>query len=348
MVALDIFESFPKIVHKDQAGFVPKRSIFDQIRQAQMMIKFAEAEEVNGVIIALDQEKAYDKIKHDYLWKVLQATGIPEHFIFTIQHLYQDAQTVVFINGEQSSPFTVTRGVRQGCPLSCLVFDIAIEPLANLLRNSDLKGFEIPGMTERLIVGLFADDTTVYLSEDDSIATLHKILARWTLAVGAKFNEPNTKIIPIGTKDYRRKVLEQRKINNWDLPLRPGVEVMADGIALRILGAWLGNDVDDDLTWDIVIKKVEEKLERWSRCHPSTTGKCLIAQLVVGGQTQFLTKAQGMSRNTETRLNRILTDFVWEGNPHYSIDKETLRKPGTQEGINLLDVAARNRAIQIV
>lgn len=88
-------------------------------------------------------------------------------------------------------------------PLSCLLFDLAIEPLAEMLRKSDLTGYQIPGARDRLITTLFADDTTVYLSEGDSVASLEEMLDKWCKASGAKFNLDKTEIIPIGTEKYR-------------------------------------------------------------------------------------------------------------------------------------------------
>ena len=85
-----------------------------------------------------------------------------------MKSLYECAETRVMVNGVLSSPFKVSRGVRQGDPMSCLLFDIAIEPLANMLRLSNLKGFEIPGVENKLITTLFADDTTVFLSQFDN------------------------------------------------------------------------------------------------------------------------------------------------------------------------------------
>ena len=98
-----------------------------------MMIDYAEVSEQNRLIVALDQEKAYDKIAHDYLWKVLATFGIPEVLIKLVKALYQNAETTIMINGYLSSTFKVTRGVRQGDSMSCLLFDLAIEPLAALL-----------------------------------------------------------------------------------------------------------------------------------------------------------------------------------------------------------------------
>ncbi len=97
------------------------------------MIAYAEAEEHNRVIVALDQEKAYNRIKHDYLWTVMETVEIPKHFTNTVKRLYADAESIVIINGERSVPFTVNRGVWQGDPLSCLLFNLAIEPLAQMI-----------------------------------------------------------------------------------------------------------------------------------------------------------------------------------------------------------------------
>lgn len=202
VLAMKLAKVAPTLIHTDQAGFVPKRQIFHQIRQAQLTISYAEAIEQDGVIIALDQEKAYDKVMHDYIWKVLDAFHLPETFTKTIKNLYAEANTVVMVNGERSSPFKVTRGVRQGCPLSCLIFDLAIEPLACMLRQSKLKGISVPGLKERIIASLFADDTTTYLAKEDSLEDLEEILDEWCEASGGQFNEDKMEVIPIGTLEH--------------------------------------------------------------------------------------------------------------------------------------------------
>lgn len=77
-------QTAPSIIHENQAGFVPGRSISDQVRLTQTILDYAITEEQNGAIIALDQEKAYDKITHDYLWLVLEKYGFPQQFIKTV------------------------------------------------------------------------------------------------------------------------------------------------------------------------------------------------------------------------------------------------------------------------
>ena len=81
VLAIQLMDHIEALIHKDQAGFIPNRSITDHIRLAKAIINYAEITEENGVIVALDQEKAYDKIKHDYLWKMLEAFNLPATFI---------------------------------------------------------------------------------------------------------------------------------------------------------------------------------------------------------------------------------------------------------------------------
>ena len=189
-----------QLLHPDQTGFIPNRSIFDPIRLAETVCSYGDYVEENGAIVALDQEKAYDKIDHTYLLDTLRTFQLPDLFTNTIQTLYDHART----NGVLSDPYPVTRGVRQGDPLSCLLFNLAIEPLAASLRNSpDLEGFPIPGAATNVVVNLYADDTTVYLSESDRYDTLEYILTRWCRTSGAKFNVEKTEVIPIGTKQHR-------------------------------------------------------------------------------------------------------------------------------------------------
>lgn len=202
------------IIHPDQAGFIRGRSIFDQIEQIATTINYARLKEINGVIVALDQEGAYDKITHPYLWRILEKFAFPQEMINIIKTLYRNAPTSIIINGIISDPFLVTRGVRQGDPMSCILFDLSIEPLAANICASNIKGIDIPNHGEKAITSLFADDTTVILTENDSFSELLEILNKWYKTSGAKFNVEKTEIIPIGSAEYQKKLVEMRNLND--------------------------------------------------------------------------------------------------------------------------------------
>jgi hypothetical protein len=85
VLAIQLLDHVNHPVHLDQAGFIPDCSIFDHIYLAKAILNYTEISEKDGAILALDQEKAYDKIRHDYLWKTLEAFHIPQPFIWTVQ-----------------------------------------------------------------------------------------------------------------------------------------------------------------------------------------------------------------------------------------------------------------------
>ena len=348
VLALRLAKVAPSLLHKSQAGFVPGRSIAEQTKLIEMMIDYAEVSEQNGVIVALDQEKAYDKIAHDYLWKVLATLGFPVEFITLVKALYQDAETTIMINGHLSSTFRVTRGVRQGDPMSCLLFDLAIEPLAALLRASHLRGYSIPGNEEKLIANLFADDTTTFLSEDDDMEDLQRILQRWCNASGAKFNTQKTEIIPIGTLEHRVRVIETRKAKRDSEEIPAYIHIAKDGEPVRILGTWVGNKIDNENVWSVQLNKIDHALEGWEKSNPTIEGRKLIIQMVVGGMTQYLTQVQGMPTSTEKMLVKRIRKFIWREKTMTPVNTETLYAPTEMGGRGLLDIKSRNEAIDLM
>ena len=101
--------------------------------------------------IFLDQEKAFDRVNHNFLFKTMRDFGIGETFIDWIKLLYSNASAVLNINGFLSKPIPLNRGVRQGCPLSALLYVLVIEVFALQLRvNPNIVGFKVGG--EKLLV----------------------------------------------------------------------------------------------------------------------------------------------------------------------------------------------------
>ena len=347
-LSIKLADAAPEIIHPDQAGFISGRSIFDQVKTTKMVIDYMERTSNPGAVIALDQEKAYDKILHPYLWEVLRKFEFPNRFINTVRALYDNATSTVMINGEMSDPFEILRGVRQGDALSCLLFDIAIEPLAENIRASErLKGIQIPGTRKYLKVKLFADDTTVILSEEDNIEDLQQILTRWCKVSGAKFNIDKTEIIPLGNKKQRDETLTSRRLNATTEAFPGHIHIAKEGEPVRILGAWLGNNIDQAVTWAPIIDNVHKRLKRWGAAKHLLEGRRLIIQMQVAGVTQYLTKVQGMPRSIENDLNTQIRKFMWNYEKHDSVNQAQMHAKHKKGGKKVLDIEARNKAIHL-
>jgi len=159
------------VVHPDQTYCVPGRSIFDNI--FFYLIEVSKMLNLNCGFISLDQEKAFDRIEHCFLWKVLNAFGFSESFINYIKVLYNDVESILKVNGGLCTPFTVFRGIRQGCALSGMLYSLAIEPLLNQIRCK-LQGVILPKCRNKFILSAY--DVTVCINGQSDIQALLNLL----------------------------------------------------------------------------------------------------------------------------------------------------------------------------
>ena len=116
------------------------------------------------MIISLDAEKAFDKIQHPFMIKVLERLGIQGSFLNIIKAIYSKPTANIKLNGEKLKAIPLKSGIRQGYPLSSYLFNIVLEVLAIAIRqHKEIKGIKIG--KEEVKLSLFADDTIVYISD---------------------------------------------------------------------------------------------------------------------------------------------------------------------------------------
>jgi len=349
-IATKLGEVAPSVIHENQAGFVPGRSLYNHVRLSSAMIDYCEAEEIDGCIVSLDQEKAYDKIAHDYLWKVLERFGFPKRFIKTVKSLYKNATTYVMVNKVLSKDgLQVKRGVRQGDPMSCLLYALAIEPLGNLLRKSELKGIQVSGLRERVLVTLFADDTLVYMNKEDDLKTLTSILDKFCIGSTAKFNLEKTEYLPIGSKAHREKIATSRTLN--ELPSNTcvdGTRIVKDGESMRTLGAFVGNGITQYPKWNIILEKQKAVLEMWEKHRPTLFERIMILKALAQSRALFLAMVSGMPMDIADQMASLFHGFLWEHKRNGLIPWNQAIAPVEEGGLNAPDIHARLEAIQIM
>ena len=113
------------------------------------------------MIISIDAEKAFDKIQHPFMIKTLQKAGTEVTYLKIIKAIYDKPTANIILNGEKLKAFPLKSGMRQGCQLSPLLFNIVLEVLASAIREE--KEIKNPHWKRRSKTSLFADDTILYI-----------------------------------------------------------------------------------------------------------------------------------------------------------------------------------------
>lgn len=134
------------LIHQDQVCAVPGRRIADSLILLRDSICYVQQRNSPLFLINLDFEKAYDRMAHKFLFDVLRKLGLPDPFIAWVRAMYTGISSRILINGWQTDRVAIASGVRQGCPLSALLFICCVEPLGCMIRDDrSITGVHVPG-----------------------------------------------------------------------------------------------------------------------------------------------------------------------------------------------------------
>ena len=154
-------------------------------------MKFTEEKNIPGIALFLDFKKAFDTIEWDFINGCLKVFNFGPDIQNWVKILYNNVSSCTVNNGFASEFFPLERGVRQGCPLSGLLFVIGIELLARAIKNDgNIKGINVG---EKVVkVSLYADDTSVFVQDLDSVARLLTLLQKFKKLSGLEINSTKT------------------------------------------------------------------------------------------------------------------------------------------------------------
>lgn len=260
LLALHLRILLPQLVHERQTGFVPGRQIFENISITCLAIDWIIHNKTEAVLLFLDFEKAFDRVDFSYIWATLSSLGLGGKFLQLVQGLILGAHVKIYMNGRFSSIINIERGVRQGCPLSPMLFALCTQPLLTYLQHQRDIGF-LPGLpiTNSLSIGerLFADDMAIFLPTDHtSFQAFYHCISVYEHASGAKLNINKSIALPIGTPTPE-----------WLKTI--GCIIAKPGEVLRYLGAPGGVRLSRTQVQDYCLDRVCKRISKWKSKHLS-------------------------------------------------------------------------------
>ena len=197
-----------KIIHKNQYGFIKTRTIQDCLGWAFEYLHQCKQSGKEIVILKLDFEKAFDTMEHSFILKMLECKGFDDWWCMWIKMLLQSGSSSILLNGILGTEFKCKRGVRQGDPISPLLFVLAADLLQSLINKAWLDGLislpiNQPALEDYPVVE-YADYTLIILpANQQELQTIKEILDFYARATGLKINYAKSQLLPINVKPQK-------------------------------------------------------------------------------------------------------------------------------------------------
>lgn len=308
----------PSIVNIDQTCGVKGRSSCLNLILIRDILSWVKERDLPLCLLNLDQEKAFDRVNHAFLLNVLKKFNFGPVFLKWIQILYREVFSCVNINGFFSEPVKQSGGVRQGCPLSPLLYVIFIEPLAELVRkDKDIKGVHIPGGAgDTVKVTQYADDMTLFLSTDKGLDRIVELLQGFSRATGSKINMGKSSIMYCGRWADRNDV-------------RHGFTWCKDG--MKILGLNFYKEECAKRNWVGKIERVKTQLDIWRARRLTIKGKVVVIKADLLPGLNYMAYIFPMPTSCKLLLTKLVFSFIWGGR-YGSVKREQMYMPVPQGG----------------
>lgn len=320
-------------------SIIKGRQTHDNIRRAIHLIEKANKKKLPAVLVGLDAEKAFDRVDWSFLFRVLAAFGFDDKFISMIRANYSQPKSRVQVNGAVSAPFSLTRGTRQGCPLSPLLLAMSIEPLAMSIRdNEDIQGVPFEGEEHK--ISLFADDVLLSLKDPaQSLSSLQFELAKFEAVGGFKVNFDKSYVLNLTLKEEEAHTFQAQSSLQWS---SHSFQYLGIQLTPRVKGLYKAN-------YPTALLQVQNDLKQWSPLFISWLGRIHAVKMTLLPKLLYLFQALPIALDSTflPKIKSLLTKFIWQkGGARLSF--AILRRPKKKGEVGLPDVGLYYKAAQLI
>jgi hypothetical protein len=344
MLAVRLSVVLGKIISPSQNAFVKGRQILDSVLIANECLDSRLKAEEPGVICKLDLEKAYDHVNWEFLLYLLQRCGFSEKWRRWISFCISSVRFSILINGSPCGFFQSSRGIRQGDPLSPLLFVIVMEALSRMIDKASgvglLSGFSVGGeISDPLRIShlLFADDTLIFCeASPDNLIYLRAILTWFEATSGLRVNLGKSELAQVGEVPHLEVLAEILGCKTSAFPM-------------KYLGLPLGAHFKVQSIWNPIVEKLERRLAGWKRMYLSKGGRLTLIKSTLSNLPTYYLSLFPIPAAVAKRIETIQRNFLWgdseEVTKFHLVNWDLICTPFSNGGLNIRSLRRFNEAL---
>jgi hypothetical protein len=333
-----------KLISYNQNAFIKKRCIHDNFMFVQQVIKDLHKKKVPAIFIKLDISKAFDTVNWSYLLDIMSYLGFSRRWRDWISALWATSSSTFLLNGDPGKRIHHCRGVRQGDPLSPMLFLLAMEPLHMLFHHAQSSGTLsfLHQNCANFRMSLYADDAAVFIHPTArDLATTKHILQIFGDASGLITNLDKTNFYPI-------------RCHNLNLEGVFGLDHPLSDFPCTYLGLPLHYKKLPKATLQPLLQRIGNRLPGWKRNLISYPGRELLVKTVLSAMpTHFLTVYK-LPKWAEKEIDRYRRSFLWRGEDpdkvkggHCLVKWKHCAMPKRLGGLGIKDLEKFGRALRL-
>ncbi|XP_019460146.1 PREDICTED: uncharacterized protein LOC109359906 [Lupinus angustifolius] len=298
----------PKIISNQQRGFIKDRQINDCICLASEAINLLDHKIFGGnLAIKIDIKKAFDTLDWDFLLLTLKQFGFNHKFRNWIKIILDSARLSINVNGKMVGFFKCTRGVRQGDPLSPLLFciaeDVLSRGLSKLLVDGQISTIEGPKGIKTPSHVLYADDIFIFCKgKKRELLKIKQLLNNYSNVSGQCVNAAKSKFY--STNSSQRKIASIAQVLGFS----------SGSLPLNYLGVPIFLGKPRRIHLQRIADKITNKLATWKGMLLSIMGRIELVRSVIQSMLLYSFKIYAWPTSLLKHIDNCIRNFVWSGN----------------------------------
>ncbi|GLT40913.1 hypothetical protein SLA2020_150100 [Shorea laevis] len=294
------------IIGGSQMAFIKGRQMIDSIVIANETIDEAKRNKKASFLFKIDFEKAYDKVCWEFLEYMMSRMGFEPKWRRWINECLRTAEASVLLNGSTTRQVKISRGLRQGDPLSPYLFLLVTEGLngiiSSAINHGHFDGIDVGSRGMKVSHLQFADDSIIFgKAVEDNIWAAKSIMRIFELVSGLKINFGKSQLVGINvSEEWMSKMAHILNCKQGKLPC-------------RYLGVPIGGSVKKISLWKPLIESFEKKLRNWKSRLLSLGGRITLLNAVLSSLPVYTMSVHLLPKGVILSLDKIRRRFLWGG-----------------------------------